>query len=94
MLIIIGVILFVGCFSLLGYFLWSDRVQSIKKVVPGAKFLSVSADGNPFLDDRDYRYVHAVENGWVRYSLGKDGNPNHSLKVGDFVQYYEHVENT
>lgn len=70
------------------------RNEAIERVVPGAKFLKQGRDGNPFLHDDEYRYVHAVKNGWVNYSLGKNGSPIHSLTVGDFVDMFEFVENT
>ena len=90
-MLIIGLILFFGCFALLAYFTWTERVEA---VVPGAKFLLKNKHGNPFLDDTDYYYVHAVTNGWVQYKLGKNGAPILTAKIGDFIAYNEFVENT
>ncbi len=70
------------------------RNEVIKTVVPGAKFVYKREDGNPFLDDEDYRYVVEVKNGWVRYKLGKNGAPIHTAKIGDFIAFKEFVENT
>ena len=92
-MLIIGLILFFGCSALLAYFMWTDHVEAIKSVVPGAKFLLKNKHGNPFLDDTDYCYVHAVTNGWVQYKRGQNGSPIHSLRVNDFIDLYI-VENT
>lgn len=70
------------------------RNEVIKTIVPGAKFVYKREDGNPFLDDVDYRYVVEVKNGWVRYKLGKNGAPIHTAKIGDFIAFKEFVENT
>ena len=93
-MLIIGLILFFGCFALLAYFTWTERVEAIKSVVPGAKFLLKNKHGNPFLDDTDYCYVVEVKNGWVRYKLGKNGAPILTAKIGDFIANKEFVENT
>ena len=70
------------------------RNEAIQSVVPGAKFLDKSKDGNPFLDDGDYRYVVSVDNGWVQYKYGQHGKPIHSTRISNFIDWFEIVENT
>ena len=71
-----------------------QRNAAIQSVVPGAKFLEKSKDGNPFLDDDDYRYVVSVSNGWVQYKCGQNGKPIHSQRIENFIDWLEVVENT
>ncbi len=68
--------------------------EAIQSVVPGAKFLDKTKDGNPFLDDGDYRYVVSVDNGWVQYKCGQHGKPIHSMRISNFIDWLEIVENT
>ena len=70
------------------------RNVAIQSVVPGAKFLDKRKDGNPFLDDDDYRYVVSVDNGWVQYKCGQHGKPIHSMRISNFIDWLEFVENT
>ena len=70
------------------------RNEAIQSVVPGAKFLDKTKDGNPFLDDGDYRYVVSVDNGWVQYKRGQHGKPIHSMRISNFIDWLEIVENT
>ena len=70
------------------------RNVAIQSVVPGAKFLDKGKDVNPFLDDDDYRYVVSVDNGWVQYTCGQHGKPNHSMCISDFIDWLEIVETT
>lgn len=70
------------------------RNVAIQSVVPGAKFLDKTKDGNPFLDDGDYRYVVSVDNGWVQYKCGQHGKPIHSMRISNFIDWLEIVENT
>ena len=71
-----------------------DKRVAIQSVVPGAKFLDKRKDGNPFLDDDDYRYVVSVDNGWVQYKCGQHGKPIHSMRISNFIDWLEFVENT
>ena len=90
----IGLILFFSCFSLLAYLMWTEHVEIVKRVVPGAKFVYKRENGNPFLADKDYCYVVEVKNGWVLYKCGKDGSPIHTDTISKFIAYAEFVENT
>jgi len=66
----------------------------IETVVPGSRFLDKRKNGNPFLEDNDYRYVVEVSNGWVKYKCGQNGSAIHSMQLGEFVDWLEIVEST
>lgn len=85
-------ILLVVLLIVLGLIMYHEHKKAIRSVVPGAKFVFKREDGNPFLDDKDYRYVVEVQNGWVLYKCGKDGSAIHTSTINDFIEYKEIVK--